>query len=187
VANNTSRHGFWSSTFPLEITTLMYFYRPICGYDPYTAFLLEQCHVADILSRDAYEQKQQEEQARLEAMSEEEREEEIERRIDEGVEAMHDRRLNDYNGESWLNEEDEALEGADGIFDLSISSLVSKFPKEQEQESQQKLWEAYHQLSQKGFLRHVASSEQLEHLTIERALRTCYPAIFTEEENAGEQ
>lgn len=187
MANNTPRHSFWSGKFPLKITTLMYLYRPICDHDPYAAFLLEQCHVADILSRNAYEQKQRKEQARLEAMSEEEREEEIERRIDEGVEAMYDRMLNDYNGESWLNEEDEALEGAEGIFDLNISFLVSKFPKEQEQESQQKLWEAYHLLSQKGFLRHVASSAQLEHLNVERALRACYPAIFTEEKNSGEE
>lgn len=72
------------------------------------------------------------------------------------TQVMYDRMLNDYNGESWLNEEDEALEGAGGIFDLNILSLVSKFPKGQEQERQQKLLEAYHLLSQKSFLPYSA-------------------------------
>src|SRR5207302_830597 len=184
---------FLGREFPFEITTHMHFYFQICDYDPYAAFLLDQCYAEEVLSLYEYEQKQQREQARLEAMSPEEREKVEERINDEGADAWLDRMLNDYNGESWLNDEDDAIEGADGIFDLYIPLIASKLrtfrylPEEQEKDIEQKLYDAYHLLSKKGFLRHVSLSERLDHGAIEGALRACYPTIFTREENSNEQ
>jgi 5-methylcytosine-specific restriction endonuclease McrA len=191
MAKQTSKHASsripLTRSFPFAMTTQMYFYLPICDYDPYAAFLLEQCYIATILSNYEYEQKHWQEQARLAAMSEEEREQESERIIGKMEDAYYDQMLNEYNGESWLNDEDDALEGKDGYFDLNLPYLVSKFPKEQEQDSEQKILDAYHLLAQKGFIRNAVWKEQLDLYAIDAALRVCYPAIFARGENVDEQ
>jgi len=35
-----------------------------------------------------------------------------------------DRLLNDHNGESYFNDEDDAMEGRDGIFDLFFADAI---------------------------------------------------------------
>jgi 5-methylcytosine-specific restriction endonuclease McrA len=187
TSKHTSSRTSTKSTFPVAMTTQMYFYLPICDYEPYAAFLLEQCYIGTILSNHQYEQKQQEKQARLAAMSEEEREQESERIIGEMEDAYYDRAFNEYNGESWLNDEDDALEGKDGYFDLNLPQLVSKFPKESEQESEQKLLDAYQLLAQKGLIRNAIWKVQLDLDAIDAALRVCYPTIFARGENVAEQ
>jgi hypothetical protein len=181
------------SNLPFEVTAQMRFYFPICDYNPYAAYLLDYCYGLRTISLYEYQQKQDEEEARLAAMSPEDREAEQERIFDEALEKWEDRQLNEYSGESWLNDENDADEGVNGIFYLDIPNLarIVYHPyytnKTTLEELETHFWEACRLLRKKGFLDDIASSAKLDLWAIEGALRGCYPELYEQEENEPER
>lgn len=182
---------------PFYLSHLMRFYLPICDSDPYAAYLLAYCQELKIISLHEYKEKKAAEKAELEArlseMSEEERERELDNINDQGYEEYMDRLLNDYNGESFLNEQDDAIEGANGIFDLYFKEAIKamerrtfgKVPFDEEQ-IEKRLLEAFHLLHKKGFLEQVWLSERLEDYAIEGVLQACYPQLYERQDTQYE-
>jgi HNH endonuclease len=169
---------------PFIVTHQMRFYFPICDDNPYAAYLLVHCYNLRAISIHEYRKKKRMEEVRLMAMSEEGRERELERINDIEVEKYEDRLLNDYSGESFLNDEDDAIEGDDGIFDLDVDEAVCAMGRSyynssiDEKTIKAHLQEAYSLLMTKGFLERVWISERLEDGAIEGALEACYPELY---------
>ena len=124
-------------------------------------------------------------------MTEEEREQELIDRVDEGYDRYMDRLLNENNGEAWLNDEEDAVEGRDGYFDLHMDHIKeellqktcfsAQLPTNVEERSaviQHKLLGALHLLDEKGYLCHVWPYDQLNEEVLEDAMEEAYPALF---------
>lgn len=185
------------SDLPFVITAQMRFYFPICEENPYAAYLLDYCYSQRAVSLYEYRQKHRQEQNELESrlakMSPEEHEAELDRVNDKELEKWENRQLNFYEGDEFLNDEEDALEGADGIFDFSIEDAVNTASeslygwKVRREELEQHLWEAYRLLCGKGFLERVALRNRLDIGAIEGALRAFYPELCERKENDGRQ
>jgi hypothetical protein len=182
------------SDLPFEVTAQMRFYFPICDENPYAAFLLDYCYSLRAISLYEYKQKQEEVERRLVNMSPEDREVEVEKMLEDALEKWEDRQLNFYNGEDFFNDEDDAEEGADGIFDLLhliprdvTPPTYSPFYREKPPLERIKphIWEAYHLLKEKGFLVEVALKARLDLWAIEGALKACYPELYERHEQEG--
>lgn len=180
----------------VEITAPMRFYFPICDGNPYAAYLLDYCYSLRTISLNEYQQKLDQEEMRLAGMSPEDREAEVERMFDDALEKWEIRQLNVYNGEAFLNDEDDAEEGANGFFDLvhlnhgernqTLYSLAyrGKTPLEH---LRPHFEEAYRLLKKKGFLVSVTFGERLDLWAIDGALKACYPDLYEQKGNGSEQ
>ena len=184
------------SDVPFNITAQMRFYFSICDENPYAACLLDYCFSLRAISLHKYRKKQDAEERRLASMSLEDRESEVERMLDDAVEKWEDQQFNAYHGEDFLNEEDDAIEGADGIFNLVSLNFDKRnqttyYPFRREETPLEELgehfWEAYHLLKEKGFLVSVAFKERLDLCAIDGALRACYPDLYEQQGHESEQ
>ena len=180
-----------SSDVPFEIITAsVRFYFPICDENIYAAYLLDYCYSLRNISLYEYQQKLDQEEMRLAGMPPEDREAEVERMFDDALEKWEIRQLNVYEGEAFLNEENDAEEGSNGFFDLvhlnlgerdqTIYSLYyrGKTPLEH---LRPHFEEAYRLLKKKGFLISVALRERLDLYAINGALRACYPDLYKQQ------
>ncbi|MGH2510808.1 MAG: HNH endonuclease [Rhabdochlamydiaceae bacterium] len=182
---------------PFEITVQMRFYFSICDENPYAAYLLDYCYGQQAVSLYEYRQNRRPEQSELERrlakMPPEEREAELDRINDKALEKWENRQINFYEGDEFLNDEEDALEGANGIFDFSMEDAVTTAceslygRKSQREELEQHLWEAYKLLSKKGFLRRIALRDWLDSMAIEGALQALYPGLYEQEEDDERQ
>ena len=176
---------------PFYLNAQARMYLPICDDNPYAAYLLAYCFEQKVISEYKYAEKQAQEEAALAALPEEEREQELINRVDEGYDRYLDRLLNEYNGEAWLNDEDDAIEGRNGYFDLYLDHVkeelvqrtrfCTQLPADLEERSvviQEKLREALHLLDEKSYLRHVWPCNQLNEQIVEEAMEEAYPALF---------
>lgn len=176
---------------PFHLNAQARVYLPICDDNPYAAYLLAYCFEQKVISEYKYAEKQAQEEADLAALTEEEREQVLLDRVDEGYDRYLDRLLNEYNGDAWLNDEDDAVEGRDGYFDLDLhhvkeellqkTRFSTQLPTDLEERSaviQEKLREALHLLYKRGYLRHVWLCDQLNEQVLEESMEEAYPALF---------
>lgn len=186
--------------FPFHLNARARVFLPICGDNPYAAYLLAYCAEQKIISEYKYAEKQAQKEADLAALAEEEREQVLLDRVDEGYDHYLDRLLNEYNGEAWLNDEDDALEGRDGYFDLYLDHLKVELlqktrfsvqlPTNLEERSaviQERLREALHLLYEKRYRRHVWPCDQLNEEVLEEAMEEAYPALFQHHRDKEQQ
>lgn len=178
-----------------EITAPMRFYFPICDENPYAAYLLDYCFSLRNISLYEYQQKLDQEEIYLAGMPLEDREAEEERMFDDALEKWEIRQLNVYNGEDFLNDEDDAKEGANGFFDLVHLNLGER---EQTLHSlpyrgrtplehlRPHFDEAYRLLKEKGFLISAGGKEQLAWWVVNDALEACYPDLYEQQEHESE-
>lgn len=185
---------------PFHLSMRARVFLPVCNDSPYAAYLLAYCYEQKIISEYKYAEKQAQEEAGLAAMTEEEREQELIDRADEGYDHYMDRLLNEYNGEAWLNDEDDAVEGRDGYFDLYLDHVKeellrraycsTQLPTDVEERSaaiQEKLWGARRLLYEKRYLRHVWPCDQLNEEVLEDAMEEAYPALFQRHKDNAQQ
>lgn len=173
-----------------EITAQMRFYFPICDENPYAAYLLDYCYSLMAVSLYKYQQKLDQEEMRLAGMSLEARETEVERMWHDSLNKEEMRQIRVYEGEAFLNDEDDAKEGANGFFDLNLGEkqfLYSFRGKTPLEHLRQHFEEAYHLLKKKGFLVSAGGREQLAWWVIDGALKACYPDLYEQQEHGSEQ
>ena len=172
-----------------EITAPMRFYFPICDENPYAAYLLDYCFSLRNISLATYQQKLDQEEIDLAGMPLEDREAEIERMWQENLSKEDIRQNRVYEGEDFLNDEDDAKEGANGFFDLNLGEkqTIYSFRGETPLEHlRQHFDEAYRLLKEKGFLISAGGKEQLAWWVIDDALEACYPDLYEQDEHESE-
>lgn len=180
-ANNQFNHY---AHLPAKILLFL----PVCDNNLYVATILAFCFELEAIAESEWKQQQREEQQKREqkraSMTEEEWEKYIEEQIDIGYERHLDRLLDDYNGESWLHEAEDDIEGYEGRFDISYQEAKRRIVKyvqrvtwehEVEQEAEKiddKEIVAYiHTLLGKKYIRFNYYFYQLQHNVINAAVQ----------------
>lgn len=172
------------------VTAQMRFYFPICDENPYAAYLLDYCYSLRAVSLYEYQQKLDQEEMRLAGMSPENRETEVERMWHDSLNKEEIRQIRVYEGEAFLNDEDDAKEGANGFFDLNLGEKQTLYSFRREtplEYLRQHFEEAYRLLKKKGFLVSAGGREQLALWVIDGALEACYPDLYEQPEHESEQ
>jgi hypothetical protein len=164
-------------------------FLPICDNNLYTATILALCHDLEAIAVSKWKQqereKQQKEDEKRASMTEEEWEEYLIDQNDIGYDHYMDRLLNDYSGESCLNDEEDDVEGYEGRFTISFPgakrqivkyveglTLEHKIEQEAEKIDDKEILGCIRALQDKQYLRYNFYYHQLQHGIINAAVNS---------------